>query len=79
MKKILVKASKTYQITVDSGLNNFKTEILPVIKGDVVAIITDTNVEPLYYDKIKNLLECKTVFGTFDTIVIFTTAESVPH
>ena len=62
MKKILVKASKTYQITVDSGLNNFKAEILPVIKGDVVAIITDTNVEPLYCDKIKNLLEGKTVY-----------------
>ena len=62
MKKILVKASKTYQITVDSGLQNFKTEILPVIKGDKVAIITDTNVEPLYYDSIKKLLEGKTVY-----------------
>lgn len=62
MKKILVKASKTYQITVDSGLNNFKTEILPLIKGDRVAIITDTNVEPLYCDKIQNLLEGKIVY-----------------
>ena len=62
MKKILVKASKTYQITVDSGLNNFKAEILPLIKGDKVAIITDTCVEPLYFDNIKNLLDGKTVY-----------------
>ncbi len=62
MKKILVKASKNYQITVDSGFKNFKSDILPLIKGDKVAIITDSNVEPLYYNKVKDLLDGKTVY-----------------
>lgn len=61
MKTINVKASKNYTITVDSGFENFKSQVLPYVKGDKVAVITDTNVEPLYYNQIERLLEGKTL------------------
>ena len=57
MKVIKVKASKNYEIIVDRGFDSFKANILPKIKGDKVAVITDTNVAPLYYSKIESLLE----------------------
>ncbi|MBO7215114.1 MAG: iron-containing alcohol dehydrogenase [Clostridia bacterium] len=62
MKVIKVKASKNYEITVDNGFQSFDLAVLSKIKGDAVAIITDTNVESLYYDKVKSLLIGKTVF-----------------
>ncbi len=62
MKKIIVKASKKYQITVDSSYNSFESEVLPLIKGDKVAIITDDIVAPLYLDQIKSLLSGKEVY-----------------
>ena len=62
MKIISVKASKNYEITVDRKFENFKSQIFSKIKGDKVAIITDTNVEPLYFSAIEKLLEGKTVF-----------------
>ncbi len=62
MKVIKVKASKNYEIIVDRGFDSFKANILPKIKGDKVAVITDTNVEPLYYSKIESLLQGKTVY-----------------
>ena len=61
MKQINVKASKNYTITVDRAFENFKAQVLPLIKGNVVAVITDTNVEPLYYAQLESLLTGKTV------------------
>lgn len=62
MKTIKVNASKKYQITVDYGFESFKTQVLPLIKGDTVAVITDDNVEPLYYSDIERLLDGKKVY-----------------
>lgn len=62
MEQIKVKASKKYTITVDSGFESFKTQVLPLITSSEVAIVTDTNVEPLYLDEVKNLLLDKTVY-----------------
>lgn len=62
MKTIKVNASKRYQITVDYGFESFKTQVLPLIKGDTVAVITDDNVAPLYYSEIEKLLEGKKVY-----------------
>ena len=62
MKVIKVKASKNYQITVDSGYQNFTASVTPFIKGDKVAIISDTNVAPLYLEKVKSLLSDKQVY-----------------
>ena len=62
MKTIQINASKKYLITVDYGFESFKTQVLPLIKGDTVAVITDDNVEPLYYTEIERLLEGKKVY-----------------
>lgn len=62
MKTIKVNASKTYEITVDSSFESFKTQVLPLIKGEKVAVITDDNVEPLYFEKLKRLLDGKKVY-----------------
>ena len=62
MKTIYVNASKKYEITGDYGFESFKTQVLPLIKGDTVAVITDDNVEPLYYSEIESLLEGKKVY-----------------
>ena len=62
MKTIKVNASKTYEITVDNGFEGFKTQVLPLIKGEKVAVITDDNVAPLYYEQIESLLEGKKVY-----------------
>lgn len=61
MKVIKVKASKSYEITVSSGFESFDKSVIPLISGDKVAIITDTNVSPLYFDVVKNLIKNKTV------------------
>ena len=62
MKIINVKASKNYQITVDSSFESFKTQILPLIKGDKVAVITDDTVDSLYFNAVESLLTNKTVY-----------------
>lgn len=62
MKTIKVNASKTYEITVDSSFESFKTQVLPLIKGEKVAVITDDNVEPFYFEKLKRLLDGKKVY-----------------
>ena len=61
MKIITVNASKIYNITVTNGLGEFSSSVMPLIKGDKVAIITDTNVSPIYFDAVKNLITNKTV------------------
>lgn len=62
MKQIEVKASKNYKITVDSGFESFKTQVLPLITGEEVAIISDGNVAPLYLESVKSLLVGKKVY-----------------
>lgn len=61
MKVIKVKASKNYEITVDNGFNSFEKNVIPLISGDKVAIITDSNVSPLYFELVKNLIKNKTI------------------
>ena len=61
MKTIKVKASKNYEITITNGFDCFNEKVMPLISGDTVAVITDTNVEPLYYEKVKSLLVGKKV------------------
>lgn len=62
MKIIKVKASKDYQITVSNGFDYFQQNVMPIITGDTVAVITDSNVEPLYFEQLKSLLKDKKVF-----------------
>ncbi len=62
MKKLTVNASKKYNVIIERGFENFESEILPLIKSDKVAIITDSNVAPLYFDAINKFLENKTVY-----------------
>lgn len=61
MEQIKVKASKNYTITIDNGFESFKTQVLPIITDDSVAIITDSNVAPLYLEQLKSILTGKTV------------------
>lgn len=62
MKTLQINASKKYNVIIDKGLSSFKSQILPLIKGGKVAIVTDSNVEPLYYNLIANLLSDKTIY-----------------
>lgn len=62
MKVINVSASKNYEVIIDNGFENFKSKVLPLLSGEKVAIITDSNVGDLYYDTVKNLLDGKTVY-----------------
>ena len=62
MKIVKVNASKQYDIVVTNGFENFSQSILPLIIGEKVAIITDTNVEKLYYSQVESLLKGKSVY-----------------
>ncbi len=61
MKEIKVNASKKYNITVTDSLADFNSALLPLLTDEKVALITDSNVEKLYADKILELLKDKTV------------------
>ncbi len=61
MEEIKVSASKNYIITVDNGFESFKTQVLPLITDNIVAIISDSNVAPLYLEEFKSVLLGKTV------------------
>jgi len=53
MKQITVNASLTYNILIEKGiLDRAGEEISKVIKPCSVAVITDSNVEPLYADRL---------------------------
>lgn len=62
MKVIKVKASKNYDIIVSGGFEDFKITALEKIKGEKVAVITDTNVSPLCLEAVEKLLIGKTVY-----------------
>ena len=50
MYELTVRASEKYKITITKGLRAFKSRILPLIKGEKVAIVTDDTVFGLYGD-----------------------------
>ena len=52
MKTIKVNASKRYDIIVTNGYQSFSEKVLNLITGERVAIITDSNVEKLYFSNL---------------------------
>jgi 3-dehydroquinate synthase len=48
MQTISVSASKKYDITITHGKELFLGVVKPIIKGNKIAIITDTTVDKLY-------------------------------
>jgi len=57
MKKITVRASKTYDIVIGFNLLDHLEEYLrPVMKGDTALIVTDDRVGPLYLERLKEAL-----------------------
>ncbi len=62
MLELKVKTSTKYLITVSSDLNSFEQAVYPYVKGQKVAIITDSNVYTIYGDLIKEKLTQKQVF-----------------
>ena len=78
MKKLIVEAmSATYEILIERGvLSNCASFIAPVVRGKRALIITDTNVAPLYLEKVKDSL----TKGGFETYShIFTAGEQSKH
>ena len=59
MKKLTVNAmSATYDILIEKGiLKDCAKFIADVVRGKKAMIVTDTNVAPLYLDKVKEELE----------------------
>ncbi|MCL2068515.1 MAG: 3-dehydroquinate synthase [Oscillospiraceae bacterium] len=58
MKKIIVTASKTYDITLGTGiLDDAGSVIRQTVGGQTAAIVTDDNVAPLYENRLANSLE----------------------
>ena len=58
MKIITVSASKTYDVKIGCGLlQNAGEEIRRVTKASVAAIISDTNVAPIYAEKLQKSLK----------------------
>ena len=57
MKEIVVKASRSYSVKIGSGLlSTLGAEAAAVTKAQTVAIVSDTNVWPLYGEAAKNSL-----------------------
>ncbi len=56
MREITVNASKKYTVTVTDSWLNLPRVINENAKGKKIAIISDTNVSPLYLDQIKSLI-----------------------
>lgn len=57
MEKVSVKASKSYDILIEKGiLNNCGDFIKNVTMAKTAAVITDDNVEKLYFERVKNSL-----------------------
>lgn len=57
MKRITVRASKTYDIVIGFGLmENLKEHLRPALRGDAALVVTDDRVAPLYLDRLKKAL-----------------------
>lgn len=61
MVELEVSVSKTYTITVASGLNAFAERVMPYLAGENVAIITDDKVDKLYCGVLDGFLKDKRV------------------
>ena len=58
MKKLTVNVNDKYDILIEKGLLGKSGELTKtVLKGRKIALISDTNVFPLYGDTVKNSLE----------------------
>lgn len=58
MKKVTVNASRVYDIIIESGiLDRAGEETAKIIKPCVAAILTDSNVAPLYAERLERSLE----------------------
>ena len=63
MYKLKVRTSTEYDITITDSLELFSEKVLPLIKGEKVAIITDEKVNSLYGDCLYELLQNKNVIN----------------
>ena len=61
MFELEVSVSKTYKITITDGLSLFRERVLPFLKGENVAVITDDTVNKLYGDALDGFLTNKRV------------------
>lgn len=58
MTTVTVKASRTYEVTIGRGLlAQVGKEAARLLKGRSAAVVTDSNVAPLYLDRVKDALE----------------------
>lgn len=62
MYTLKVNASRRYCITLTDGLSEFNQAVLPYIKGNKVAVITDANVNALYGGALNEHLKNKSVY-----------------
>lgn len=68
MKKLTVRVGGGYDILIEKGIIKDCGEYIKgVTKGKKIAVISDTNVAPLYLDTVKNSLE-KADFAVYDSI-----------
>ena len=61
MFELKVSASKTYTVTIADDLQLFTEKVLPLIKGEKVAIITDDKVNALFGDALDGFLTGKII------------------
>ena len=55
MKKVTVNASRVYDIIIDKGILDRAGELCATVKKPCrAAILTDSNVAPLYLEKVEN-------------------------
>lgn len=58
MTTVTVKASQTYEVKIGHGLlETVGQETAALLKGRQAAIVSDTNVAPLYLDRVQASLE----------------------
>ncbi|MBQ5563525.1 MAG: 3-dehydroquinate synthase [Clostridia bacterium] len=74
MKTVFVKTGRPYEILIEHGiLDNAGEYIRPLTKAVRAVIISDTNVSPIYSERVKNSLE-KSGFET--SVFVFEAGES---
>ena len=58
MTTIQVKASRSYEVKIGRGLlTSLGEEAARLIRGRTAAIVSDSNVAPIYLDRVKTSLE----------------------